>query len=289
MPVERAQGLIDYVRSVVDDANTVETQHMLEMLNGQVPLELVEVFQQLHWHTVFPVAAEWDYVPGRMNLGRGDLVFCDFRLAATHADYTFGKPSRVGIGPQTVLIVEIKIVSDGSGRNQRVARRKARRYVENQVVASMNAWRTFRPGDSVHGVFCTFQGDTCTVGQRHALPEPEVGLVRAAPFEVLRAQNQPRGRGDEELEQEVGQAAVVGGLLALGAMGMGLRYVAGQYQDYRERERRERERQEQRERERRERERLACLRFHQMCDIFFSLLVTAITFWLWYSGYFSRQ
>ncbi|TKJ21034.1 MAG: hypothetical protein CEE43_11235 [Promethearchaeota archaeon Loki_b32] len=76
---------------------------------------------------------EWDVVSGMSQYGVGDLVFTD--------------------GNENYLVIEVKQLSYGSGRNQCVARRKARRRVEEQAIKYMNAFRKKHPeAKSIIGV-----------------------------------------------------------------------------------------------------------------------------------------
>ncbi len=76
---------------------------------------------------------EWDVIPGMSQFGVGDLVFTDSN--------------------KNFLVMEVKKLSYGSGRNQCVARRKARRKVEEQTVKYMNAFRRKHPeAKSIIGV-----------------------------------------------------------------------------------------------------------------------------------------
>lgn len=68
---------------------------------------------------------EWDIVQGMSQYGVGDLVFTD--------------------GNENYLVMEIKQLSYRSGRNQCVARRKARRKVEEQTIKYTNAFRRKHP------------------------------------------------------------------------------------------------------------------------------------------------
>lgn len=78
-------------------------------------------------------AYEWDVVLGMSQYGVGDLVFTD--------------------GNENYLVMEVKQLSPFSGRNQCVARRKARRKVEEQTIKYMNAFRRKYPeAKSIIGV-----------------------------------------------------------------------------------------------------------------------------------------
>ena len=76
---------------------------------------------------------EWEVVPGMSQYGVGDLVFTD--------------------GNENYLVMEVKQLSYGSGRNQCVARRKARRKVEKQAIKYTNSFRKLHPeAKSIIGV-----------------------------------------------------------------------------------------------------------------------------------------
>ena len=123
--------------------NTLEFQLLCDILSGKFPQELASQLRQ--WGMLYIVAAEWDVVAGRSDLGRGDLVFSDEPLLETPQQHC-GRPLAPH-APCKVLIVELKCLSNRTGRNQRVARTAARGEVEAQVVKYMKAWREEFPSD----------------------------------------------------------------------------------------------------------------------------------------------
>lgn len=79
------------------------------------------------------IGHEWEVVEGMSQYGVGDLLFTD--------------------GKDKYLVIEVKELSPFSGRNQCVARRKARRKVEEQTIKYMNAFRKKHPeAKSIIGV-----------------------------------------------------------------------------------------------------------------------------------------
>lgn len=76
---------------------------------------------------------EWEVVVGMSQYGVGDLLFTD--------------------GKDNYLVMEVKALSPFSGRNQCVARRKARRKVEEQAQYYMSEYRSKNPeAKSIKGV-----------------------------------------------------------------------------------------------------------------------------------------
>ena len=136
-----------------------EAQNLLLILAGHPPRELVDFAASLGWTSVYFIAAEWDYVPGRTDLGRGDLVLSNKPVADS---IQYGRDA--AHEAREVLVVELKRLSQDTGPNQCGARRKARRMVEKQVGDSVAAWKRAFPKDMVRdGVFCVFEGAKCTV------------------------------------------------------------------------------------------------------------------------------
>jgi len=72
----------------------------------------------------FLVDDEWEYMPGRTDMGRGDLVFTD--------------------GEGNFAVVEVKWVDGGTaggrGTTRRAAKRKKRRKVEDQALNYARLW-----------------------------------------------------------------------------------------------------------------------------------------------------
>jgi len=86
-------------------------------------------------HGYWQVAREWYVVPGRTDLGIGDLVFFD------GAKY---------------FIVEVKHLHEGSGHNPRVSRTQARNLAKEQAQRYGRAWAAKYPGKRVDA--CAYFG-----------------------------------------------------------------------------------------------------------------------------------
>jgi len=93
----------------------------------------------------FAAAAEWEFVPGRTDLGKGDLAFTDA------AGVRYRRPHL----PCNVLIVEVKLLRRGTGRTTRVRNRQHRVHGQDQVWRSMRSWKTCHPNDHVVGALIT--------------------------------------------------------------------------------------------------------------------------------------
>lgn len=95
-------------------------------------------------HPDFPhvIAVEWFHVPKLSQHGRGDIVFANFPFPPNLQEELF-TPEFAGLIFK-VLIVEVKGIE---GQNKGVKRRK----VEEQLFASMSAWRKQRPKDEIWG------------------------------------------------------------------------------------------------------------------------------------------
>jgi hypothetical protein len=102
----------------------------------------------------FAAACEWEYEPGRADLGRGDLVF------AAHRHVQYGKDH----APCPVLVVELKFLTDRSGATARVSRTKKRNKVRDQAYSSGSAWLLRHPNDQVY--IATYTNEDCTLSKR---------------------------------------------------------------------------------------------------------------------------
>jgi len=110
---------------------------------GEVDLQC-ELLQRLRTDT-FPFAAdaEWQYVDGRDDLGRGDLVFAS----------AGNVQSRGSHAPCEVLIIEVKFERPLPGNTSRVANRQRRVLGAEQVQRSMQAWSQLHPSDDIWGAY----------------------------------------------------------------------------------------------------------------------------------------
>jgi hypothetical protein len=107
---------------------------------------LTESLLLSHFSSEYPfaVAAEWEFVPGLTNLGRGDLVFAS-------------KPVKYNVEhePCRVLVVEVKHLTTASGKTGRSRRTIMRKKVEAQMRQAMDAWSQRHPQDEVFGAVYT--------------------------------------------------------------------------------------------------------------------------------------
>ena len=196
-----------HVQGVLSPASlrTPEAQDLLRILAGQPPQELISYLASLGWNTAYVIAAEWDYISGRTDLGRGDLVL------STSPNHNL---SNIQFGceyphiPCEVLIIELKHLTQASGPNASEARRQARRTVERQVGHSVQAWRNRFPMDVIrNGVCCVYEGVQCTV-------EPPPSPIPAVHLGARAATEAPPGNGWASL---IGGAVVAMGVIAVAA------------------------------------------------------------------------
>ena len=133
------------------------------------------------------VDAEWEYVPGRSDLGRGDLVFSD-RSDAHRPDHE----------PAQVLVIEAKWLDVRTGRNQRTDRTQARRTAENQVRRSMEAWHNRHPNDTVWG--CVYYNTSAASVEVERMDGGDSFVLVIPPF----AHSGPAGGAPSELDLDDG-------------------------------------------------------------------------------------
>jgi hypothetical protein len=99
-----------------------------------------------HYHTrehPFAIEVEWEHVPGRGDLGKGDLVF------SSRPNLHYGIEHEAA----NILIVELKNLNhDATGHSAQVHRNHARNKVKEQVAIGMRQWRNRHPKDQVRGM-----------------------------------------------------------------------------------------------------------------------------------------
>jgi len=91
----------------------------------------------------FAADAEWQYVAGRDDLGRGDLVFASARNVQSRGSHA----------PCRVLIIEAKFERPLPGQTSRVANHNRRARGAEQVQKSMQAWSQLHPNDDIWGAY----------------------------------------------------------------------------------------------------------------------------------------
>jgi len=124
------EGRIRETLGSIPDAGEVDLQ--CELLR----LFLDETFR-------FAADAEWQYVAGRDDQGRGDLVFASARNVESHGSHA----------PCKVLIMEVKFETPRPGHTARVANHNRRAYAAQQVQRSMQAWSLLHPNDDIWGAY----------------------------------------------------------------------------------------------------------------------------------------
>lgn len=110
---------------------------------GEVDLQC-ELLKRLRTDTFsFAADAEWQYVDGRDDLGRGDLVFASARNVESRGSHT----------PCEVLIIEVKFERPLLGNTSRVENRRRRARGAEQLQRSMQAWSQLHPNDDIWGAY----------------------------------------------------------------------------------------------------------------------------------------
>ena len=197
---QRRDVLEDRIRATLHD---VPDAGELELL-----CDIVQQFRD----PSFPYAAtaEWQYVTGRDDLGRGDLVFAD----RTGVLYTTDHP------PCSVLILEVKYeVVDRDRRNNIGERnRQHRRDGAAQVQRSMRAWSQRHPYDNLWGAY--YSNTTGRYFSAARMNDPDTTL------ELVMDLDQPQQTANVVVEatddrRDPTQSTDGWGWLALGAVALG--------------------------------------------------------------------
>lgn len=160
--IERRRVLLERSTDLLDgtaDAGEQEMQRFL--LTNFAPPEFP-----------YAIAAEWDFVCGFSNLGRGDLVFSSQPVDIVRHE----APHQT---PVSVLVVEIKFIASGSSPTNRRKRTGARQKVREQIVAAMEAWQALHPRDTVHGLIYTNEST------RHGARLTEAHLAATDPVQIV--------------------------------------------------------------------------------------------------------
>ncbi len=125
----------EFISSWKSNGDTTLVQSIIKrqtkLLNGSEKVNTRQ--EEILMKYRYIIGYEWDVVKGMTQYGVGDLLFTD--------------------GKDHYLVMEVKKLSIFSGRNQCVARRKARRKVEEQAQHYMSEYRSINPlAKSIKGV-----------------------------------------------------------------------------------------------------------------------------------------
>jgi hypothetical protein len=117
-------------------------------VNKRSEVDLMELLLDFFHDDRWPhaVDAEYDSTAGRMDLGRGDLVFASSKAPRDRGVINGDWPAC------DVLVVEVKWLTAETGPTASAARTKGRKKVKAQVSAYAGKWHERHPNDRVWGL-----------------------------------------------------------------------------------------------------------------------------------------